>query len=100
MNKLLLSALLSLFISTAFANKTYIGPVSKKIEGFLVDYKTKSEVDEVAVQLTSLVTGKVYLGETDDDGKFTFRNVPIGKSKLRLIDKDYRATTLKVFETN
>jgi cellulose synthase/poly-beta-1,6-N-acetylglucosamine synthase-like glycosyltransferase len=100
MNKLLLSALLSLFISTAFANKTYIGPVSKKIEGFLVDYKTKSEVDEVAVQLTSLVTGKVYLAETDDDGKFTFRNVPIGKSKLRLIDKDYRATTLKVFETN
>ncbi len=100
MNKLLLSALLSLFISTAFANKTYIGPVSKKIEGFLVDYKTKSEVDEVAVQLKSLVTGKVYLAETDDNGKFTFRNVPIGKSKLRLIDKDYRATTLKVFETN
>ena len=100
MNKLLLSALLSLFISTAFANKTYIGPVSKKIEGFLVDYKTKSEVDEVAVQLKSLVTGKVYLAETDDNGKFTFRNVPIGKSKLRLIDKDYRAVTLKVFETN
>ena len=100
MNKLLLSALLSLFISTAFANKTYIGPVSKKIEGFLVDYKTKSEVDEVAVQLKSLVTGKVYLAETDDNGKFTFRNVPIGRSKLRLIDKDYRATTLKVFQTN
>lgn len=100
MNKLLLSALLSLFISTAFANKTYIGPVSKKIEGFLVDYKTKSEVDEVAVQLKSLVTGKIYFAETDDNGKFTFRNVPIGRSKLRLIDKDYRATTLKVFQTN
>lgn len=100
MNKLLLSALLSLFISTAFANKTYIGPVSKKIEGFLVDFKTKSEVEEVEVELTSLVTGKVYTAETDENGKFTFRNVPIGKSKLRLIDKDYRATTLKVFETN
>lgn len=100
MNKLLLSALLSLFISTAFANKTYIGPVSKKIEGFLVDFKTKSEVEEVEVQLKSLVTGKVYTAETDENGKFTFRNVPIGKSKLRLIDKDYRATTLKVFETN
>ena len=99
MNKLLLSALLSLFISTAFANKTYIGPVSKKIEGFLVDFKTKSEVEEVEVELTSLVTGKVYTAETDENGKFTFRNVPIGKSKLRLIDKDYRATTLKVFET-
>ena len=100
MNKLLLSALLSLFISTAFANKTYIGPVSKKIEGFLVDFKTKSEVEEVEVELKSLVTGKVYTAETDENGKFTFRNIPIGKSKLRLIDKDYRATTLKVFETN
>ena len=100
MNKLLLSALLSLFISTAFANKTYIGPVSKKIEGYLVDFKTKSDVEEVEVQLKSLVTGKVYTAETDENGKFTFRNVPIGKSKLRLIDKDYRATVLKVFETN
>lgn len=100
MNKLLLSALLSLFISTAFANKTYIGPVSKKIEGFLVDFKTKSEVEEVEVELKSLVTGKVYSAETDENGKFTFRNIPIGKSKLRLIDKDYRATILKVFETN
>lgn len=100
MNKLLLSALLSLFISSVFANKTYIGPVSKKIEGYLVDYKTKAEVEEVEVELTSLVTGKVYTAETDENGKFTFRNVPIGKSKLRLIDKDYRAVTLKVFQTN
>jgi len=100
MNKLLLSALLSLFISSVFANKTYIGPVSKKIEGYLVDYKTKAEVEEVEVELTSLVTGKVYTAETDENGKFTFRNVPIGKSKLRLIDKDYRSVTLKVFQTN
>lgn len=100
MNKLLLSALLSLIISSVFANKTYIGPVSKKIEGFLVDYKTKAEVEEVEVELTSLVTGKVYTAETDENGKFIFRNVPIGKSKLRLIDKDYRAVTLKVFQTN
>lgn len=100
MNKLLLSALLSFFVSSVFANKTYIGPVSKKIEGYLVDYKTKAEVEEVEVELTSLVTGKVYTAETDENGKFTFRNVPIGKSKLRLIDKDFRAVTLKVFQTN
>jgi len=100
MNKLLLSALLSFFVSSVFANKTYIGPLSKKIEGFLVDYKTKAEVEEVEVELTSLVTGKVYTAETDENGKFTFLNVPIGKSKLRLIDKDYRAITLKVFQTN
>jgi cellulose synthase/poly-beta-1,6-N-acetylglucosamine synthase-like glycosyltransferase len=98
------SLLLLVFgLSIAFttqASKDLAIPVSKKIEGFLVDFKTKSDVEEVEVQLKSLVTGKVYTAETDDNGKFTFRNVPIGKSKLRLIDKDYRATVLKVFETN
>ncbi|MFM8596128.1 MAG: carboxypeptidase-like regulatory domain-containing protein, partial [Flavobacteriales bacterium] len=91
----------ALFVTTFSANATKDRiQYSKKIEGFLVDYKTKAEVEDVEVQLTSLVTGKVYTSETDENGKFTFRNVPIGKSKLSLIDKDYRATTLKVFETN
>jgi cellulose synthase/poly-beta-1,6-N-acetylglucosamine synthase-like glycosyltransferase len=85
---------------TGHANKDLAIPVSKKIEGFLVDFKTKSDVEEVEVQLKSLVTGKVYTSETDENGKFSFRNIPIGKSKLRLIDKDYRPTVLKIFETN
>jgi cellulose synthase/poly-beta-1,6-N-acetylglucosamine synthase-like glycosyltransferase len=90
---------LSLAFSTR-ASKDLAIPVSKKIEGFLVDFKTKSEVEEVEVQLKSAVTGKVYTTETDENGKFTFRNVPIGKSTIKLIDKDYRAAVLKVFETN
>ena len=85
---------------TTHASKDLAIPVSKKIEGFLVDFKTKSEVEEVEVQLKSAVTGKVYTTETDENGKFTFRNVPIGKSTIKLIDKDYRAAVLKVFETN
>lgn len=100
MNKLLLSLLLLSFVSPVFAKKSYIGPKSKKIEGYLVDFKTKRAADEVEVELTSLVTGKVYISETDENGKFTFRNVPIGKSKLRLIDKEYRSQTLKIFQTN
>jgi cellulose synthase/poly-beta-1,6-N-acetylglucosamine synthase-like glycosyltransferase len=98
------SLLLLVFgLSIAFAghaNKDLAIPVSKKIEGFLVDFKTKSDVEEVEVQLKSAVTGKVYTTETDENGKFTFRNVPIGKSTIKLIDKDYRAAVLKVFETN
>ena len=98
------SLLLLVFgLSMAFttqASKDLAIPVSKKIEGFLVDFKTKSEVEEVEVELTSLVTGKVYTAETDENGKFTFRNVPIGKSTIKLIDKDYRPSVLKVFETN
>jgi cellulose synthase/poly-beta-1,6-N-acetylglucosamine synthase-like glycosyltransferase len=98
------SLLLLVFgLSMAFttqASKDLAIPVSKKIEGFLVDFKTKSDVEEVEVQLKSAVTGKVYTTETDENGKFTFRNVPIGKSTIKLIDKDYRPSVLKVFETN
>ena len=98
------SLLLLVFgLSMAFttqASKDLAIPVSKKIEGFLVDFKTKWEVEEVEVQLKSSVTGKVYTTETDENGKFTFRNVPIGKSTIKLIDKDYRPSVLKVFETN
>jgi cellulose synthase/poly-beta-1,6-N-acetylglucosamine synthase-like glycosyltransferase len=93
---------LSLFLSfqsSVFATKDPIN-VTKKIKGYLVDYKTKNEVDEVEVKLKSLVTGKIYTTKTNEDGVFEFNNVPIGKSMLILTDKDYRPDTLKVFETN
>ncbi|MEY4487148.1 MAG: hypothetical protein RL440_1693 [Bacteroidota bacterium] len=99
-NSLLLLVFGLLLAFSTHASKDLAIPVSKKIEGFLVDFKTKSEVEEVEVQLKSAVTGKVYTTETDENGKFTFRNVPIGKSTIKLIDKDYRAAVLKVFETN
>ncbi|MEY4596669.1 MAG: hypothetical protein RLZZ506_1089, partial [Bacteroidota bacterium] len=101
MKNSLLLLFFGLFIAfSSHAHKDLAIPVYKKIEGFLVDFKTKSEVEEVEVQLKSAVTGKVYTTETDENGKFTFRNVPIGKSTIKLIDKDYRAAVLKVFETN
>jgi cellulose synthase/poly-beta-1,6-N-acetylglucosamine synthase-like glycosyltransferase len=93
---------LSLFLSfqsSVFATKDPIN-VTKKIKGYLVDYKTKDEVDEVEVKLKSLVTGKIYTTKTNEDGVFEFNNVPIGKNMLILTDKDYRPDTLKVFETN
>ena len=93
--------LIALFVTTisAHATKERI-QYSQKIEGYLVDYKTHNEVEKVKVSLTSLVTGKVYTTETDEDGVFTFKHVPIGKSMLLLIDPDYRPDTLKIFETN
>lgn len=93
---------LSLFLSfqsSVFATKDPIN-VTKKIKGYLVDYKTKNEVDEVEVKLKSLVTGKIYTTKTNEDGVFEFKSVPIGKNMLILTDKDYRPDTLKVFETN
>jgi cellulose synthase/poly-beta-1,6-N-acetylglucosamine synthase-like glycosyltransferase len=87
------------FQSLLFATKDPIN-CTKKINGYLVDYKTKDEVDEVEVKLKSYVNGKTYITETNDEGVFTFENVPIGKSIILLTDKDYRSDTLKIFETN
>lgn len=85
--------------SFAFATKEKL-QFTQRVEGFLVDYKTHEEVEKVEVKLKSMVNGKTYLAETDENGMFVFRHVPIGKSMITLTDKDYRPDTLKVFTTN
>jgi cellulose synthase/poly-beta-1,6-N-acetylglucosamine synthase-like glycosyltransferase len=87
------------FQSTLFATKEPV-QFTQKIKGYLVDFKTKDEVEKVEVKLKSLVTGKIYVTETNDEGVFEFERIPIGKNMLILTDKDYRPDTLKVFETN
>jgi cellulose synthase/poly-beta-1,6-N-acetylglucosamine synthase-like glycosyltransferase len=93
--------LIALFVSTISAHATK-DPIqySKKIEGYLVDYKTHNQVEKVKVSLTSTVTGKVFTAETNENGVFTFKHVPIGKSYLRLIDTDYRSAVLDTLLTN
>lgn len=82
-----------------FANKERV-QYSKIVKGYLVDYNTKNDADEVDIVLISHVTGKEYKVETDNDGVFTFRNIPIGESMLILKDDDYRSDTLAQFKTN
>jgi cellulose synthase/poly-beta-1,6-N-acetylglucosamine synthase-like glycosyltransferase len=72
---------------------------TQKIKGYLVDFRTKSDVDEVQVELVSLGTGKRFKTETKN-GVFIFRHVPIGKQVLLLVDKNYLRDTLAIFETN
>lgn len=91
--RIIFLALFLLFVGVSNAQ------VSKIVEGHLEDFKTKSEADEVDVTLKSLKTGKIFKAETDENGKFTFRNVPIGKCELKIVDRDYRPETFK-FETN
>lgn len=93
MNKYrLLLVLLALTFST-------FSQVAKRVEGSLADFKTKRPADEVEITLKSLVNQKKFVAETDDDGKFVFKNIPIGKCELIITDKDYRLETFK-FEMN
>jgi len=64
--------------------------VSKEIKGSLIDMKTKGEAEKVDVQLLSLQTGKSWTTSTNDKGEFLFKNIPLGKLQIKIIDSDYR----------
>lgn len=73
--------------------------VSKEIKGSLIDMKTKDEADKVEVQLLSIKTGKNWTTSTNDKGEFLFKNIPLGKLELKIIDRDYRSEKFG-FETD
>jgi cellulose synthase/poly-beta-1,6-N-acetylglucosamine synthase-like glycosyltransferase len=72
---------------------------TKEIKGQLVDMKTGYDVEDVEISLTAKKTGQVWITRTNDDGVFTFRNIPLGNLELSIIDKNYRPEKFK-FETN
>ena len=73
--------------------------VSKEIKGSLIDMKTKDEADKVELQLLSKNTGKSWTTSTNDKGEFLFKNIPLGKLELKIIDRDYRSEKFG-FETD
>ena len=73
--------------------------ICKVIKGQLTDFRTKNDAEEVEINLKSLVTGKIYSTETDEEGNFYFYKVPLGKCSLSIVDRDYRAESF-AFETN
>ena len=64
--------------------------VTREIKGNLVDMKTSYDVEKVELSLTSKKTGKVWTTNTNNDGEFTFKNIPLGELEIRITDKDYR----------
>jgi cellulose synthase/poly-beta-1,6-N-acetylglucosamine synthase-like glycosyltransferase len=73
--------------------------VTKEIKGNLVDMKTSYDVEKVELTLTSKNTGKVWTTNTNNDGEFTFKNIPLGELEIRITDKDYRFEKFK-FQTD
>lgn len=96
MRLILTLTIISLFFKASASTLTL---KTREIKGYLVDFKTRSEVDEVEVELISLTSGLRIKTKTKD-GVFRFQQVPIGKNLLLLTDKDYLSDTLSLFETN
>lgn len=70
--------------------------VSKIVTGKLIDQKTKYAVEEVELELKNTATKATFISETDNDGKFTFKNIPLGNYELHVTDKDYNDISQKV----
>jgi cellulose synthase/poly-beta-1,6-N-acetylglucosamine synthase-like glycosyltransferase len=65
----------------------------KLVTGKLIDQRTERIADEVEVTLKNKKTGKVYSAESDDNGVFKIKNVPLGKYAFHVTDKDYTDQT-------
>jgi hypothetical protein len=63
--------------------------VSKLVTGTIRDQRTLDVADEVELELRSADNKKTFTTETDDNGVFKFKNIPLGKYTLHVSDKDY-----------
>ena len=57
--------------------------------GILIDAITENPTEKVNVILKSKISNKSFEAESDDDGIFLFKNMPVGEYQLLIEDKDY-----------
>jgi cellulose synthase/poly-beta-1,6-N-acetylglucosamine synthase-like glycosyltransferase len=62
---------------------------TKLVKGKFIDQRTKRPIDEMEVSIKNLASEKLVTVKTDEDGIFEFHNIPFGKNKLLVSDKDY-----------
>ena len=70
--------------------------VSKVVTGNMIDQKTEDPIEKVELMLKNTATKSEYLAETDDNGKFIFKNIPFGKYEFHVSDRDYMDNSFKV----
>ncbi len=63
--------------------------VSKSVKGTIINENTNRTIDEIEVQLISKSDSSVLTTETNDDGIFNFKNVPLGDYTFFISDEDY-----------
>ena len=51
---------------------------AKSVNGNMIDLNTKRTIDGIEVQLVNKESEKIYTAVSDDDGKFDFKNIPLG----------------------
>ena len=61
----------------------------RTFSGKIIDEKTERDAYEVELQIEHKETHQIFTTETDDDGVFRFRQVPVGVYELTITDRDY-----------
>jgi cellulose synthase/poly-beta-1,6-N-acetylglucosamine synthase-like glycosyltransferase len=69
---------------------------AKSVNGSVIDMNTKRSIEEVELQLVSKSDQKTYTTETDEDGKFNFKNIPLGEYTFKVSDGDYNPNSFDV----
>jgi len=59
------------------------------VTGILKDQKTEDPIEKVGIKLTTRDSVTVAKAETDENGVYVFKNIPVGKYLLIVDDKDY-----------
>lgn len=80
-----------LFSTMVFSQNT------KFVRGKIIDQKTENPVEEAELILQNKQTKKTYEIESDEEGRFEFKNIPYGAYDLKITDKDYQSKTLNTF---
>ncbi len=81
---------------TVLLTSTLFGQNIPTVKGTILDETTASPVEKVELQIQSFDKKQKYVAETDDDGHFNFKNIPFGRYKLVITDKDYRGKSFPV----
>lgn len=61
----------------------------QSVSGTVINEKTERVVYDMTVQVENLETNKKFEVETNDEGVFSFKKLPIGKYELTITDKDF-----------
>lgn len=85
-----MTRILLVFLLILSANLS-ISQIVPKMSGHITDQKTDRDVSEIKVKITQKESKKKFTALTDDNGVFTFKNIPVGKYLLEVIDKDYES---------
>ncbi len=78
---------------------TSFGQNVKFVKGSIIDSKTEQPLKNVKMQLV-LSDSTTRDAETDDNGVYTFKNIPLGRHKIRVNDKTYHTAiyTIELIE--